>query len=298
VSWLQLILHCERPAVAAAEDALLAAGAEAVTLADQADQPVFEPAVGETPLWDRVQVIGLFSADTDSAALLATLSAALGTLPDHRLEILEDQDWSRAWTSHYQPMRFGQRLWICPSWTPPPEPGAVNVLLDPGLAFGTGTHPTTALCLTWLDQQTLRGKTVIDYGCGSGILAIAALLLGAERALAVDNDPQALAATRDNARRNGIADARLITCLPGDVDATWRADITVANILAGPLIALAPRLAALTAANGRLALSGLLASQAETVAGAYRPHFAMQSPTQREEWVLLSGDRRGGPASD
>src|SRR5690606_23086096 len=113
----------------------------------------------------------------------------------------------RAWTSHYQPMRFGQRLWICPSWTPPPEPGAVNVLLDPGLAFGTGTHPTTALCLTWLDQQTLRGKTVIDYGCGSGILAIAALLLGAERALAVDNDPQALAATRDNARRNGIADA-------------------------------------------------------------------------------------------
>ncbi|MBT8447704.1 MAG: 50S ribosomal protein L11 methyltransferase, partial [Gammaproteobacteria bacterium] len=214
MGWLQLRLDGTPADVAAVEETLLAAGALSVTLEDRADQPVLEPAVGETPLWASLRITGLFRADTDMGPVLA----ALPPLPPSahpRVEILEDKDWEREWMQHYQPMRFGQRLWICPSWQTPPDPDAVNLLLDPGLAFGTGTHPTTALCLEAIDALSLQDSRVVDFGCGSGILGIAAARLGARELLLVDNDPQALHASADNAERNGIDPALLQIALPG-----------------------------------------------------------------------------------
>jgi ribosomal protein L11 methyltransferase len=212
-------------------------------------------------------------------------------LPEHLSELIEDQDWERSWMDNFQPMRFGQRLWIVPSWHAAPEPDAVNLLLDPGLAFGTGTHPTTALCLEWLDAQTLQDCTVLDFGCGSGILAIAALLLGAGLAIGTDIDPQALEASRDNASRNGIEPARFPLYLPGELPGV-RADVLVANILAGPLVELAPRLAELLGPGGRLALSGILAEQAEAVRAAYSKDFMLEPTAEKDGWVRISGIRR------
>ncbi len=287
--WIQLQLHTTREHASDSEDALLAAGAAAVTLEDSADQPVFEPGVNEHPLWDLVNVTGLFEADTAMPAVLAALELILGELPSHRVEILEDKDWEREWMSRYQPLACGERLWICPSWCEPEQPEAINLMLDPGLAFGTGTHPTTFLCLQWLDRQELTGKTVIDYGCGSGILGIAALLLGAERVIAVDNDPQALTATTDNAQRNGIAAERLHCCLPEDLPADSRADVVVANILAAPLLELAPQLAALLPAGGLIALSGILDSQGEAICERYSQWFDQLQRHSRDEWLRISG---------
>jgi ribosomal protein L11 methyltransferase len=288
--WLQLVFESSREQAPALEDALLELGALSVTLQDSADEPVFEPGIGETPLWRATRLLALFEADAATDAVIASLTARFGSLPPHRLERIEDQAWERAWMDDFQPMQFGRRLWVCPSWSEVPAADAVVLALDPGLAFGTGTHPTTALCLEWLDSQPLAGCSVLDYGCGSGILAIAALLLGAERAIAVDNDPQALLATRDNAERNRIDPARLQTYLPEQCPAL-EADVTVANILAGPLRELAPRLTALTAPGGRIALSGILAEQAATVLAAYAPGFEMAPPVQRQEWVRLDGVR-------
>ncbi len=294
--WQQLIFDSSRDRAPALEEALLDCGALSVTLQDSADEPVLEPGVGERPLWSETRVVALFDADADIDTALDDLAIGLGCLrdqlPAHRLEALDDQPWERAWMDQFQPMRFGRRLWVCPSWSEVDEPGAVVLQLDPGLAFGTGTHPTTALCLEWLDSQPLAGLTVLDYGCGSGILAIAALLLGAERAIGVDNDPQALLATRDNAERNGLAGERLLTYLPNECPDGLRADITVANILAGPLQQLAPRLLALTAPGGHIALSGILAEQAAAVRDAYAPHCDLQPTLQRDEWVRIDGIRR------
>jgi ribosomal protein L11 methyltransferase len=299
VSWLQLVFESDRTRAPALEDALLDIGALSVTLQDSADEPVFEPGVGETPLWQATRVLALFELADDAApaavdALTTGLIVALQQqvpLPAWRAEQLQDQAWERAWMADFQPMRFGQRLWICPSWAEPPDPSGVVLALDPGLAFGTGTHPTTALCLEWLDSQQLHDCTVVDYGCGSGILGIAALLLGARRVIAVDNDPQALIATRDNAERNHIAPERLVTCLPGQLPEDCTADVMVANILAGPLQSLAPLLSGLTRSGGRLALSGILAEQAEAVAGAYRATFGLAPIAQRDEWVRIDGVR-------
>lgn len=290
MTWLQLVFESDRDRAPLLEDALLEIGALSVTLQDSADEPVFEPGIGETPLWQATRILALFEAQESIEPQVEALIEALGQLvavPSWRAERLEDQAWERAWMADFQPMRFGNRLWICPSWAEAPDPAGVVLKLDPGLAFGTGTHPTTALCLEWLDSQSLAGCDVVDYGCGSGILGIAALLLGARRVIAVDNDPQALLATRDNAERNGIAAERLITCLPGELPADARAAVTVANILAGPLQSLAPVLAGLTQDGGRLALSGILAEQADAVAAAYRPWFALQPIAQRAEWVRI-----------
>lgn len=299
MAWLQLILASDRDGAAALEDALLECGAVSVTLQDNADEPVLEPGVGETPLWSATKVVALFTADTAIEMVLAALAAQFPQLPQWSLERVEEQAWERAWMADFQPMRFGRRLWICPSWCEPPDPNGVVLALDPGLAFGTGTHPTTALCLEWLDglfQANKNGGAVLDYGCGSGILAIAALLLGAERAIAVDNDPQALVATRDNALRNGIDPQRLRTFTPEQfLQASELAgtdcivDITVANILAGPLQSLAPLLAQHTRDGGAIALSGILEAQADAVLASYRPHFTMQPPTSNAGWVRLSG---------
>ncbi len=287
--WLQVHLPARADEVARIETALESAGALSVTLADAEDQPLLEPAPGEIPLWDEVTITGLFPADVEPDALRLRLQGLLGTeaLPGLRIEPLAERDWVRAWMEGYRPMRFGERLWVVPEGFEPPEPSAVNLRLDPGLAFGTGTHPTTRLCLEWLEGEPLEGVDLVDYGCGSGILAIAALLLGARSVLAVDLDPQALEATRTNARRNGIAD-RLVTALPGR-EPPFRPHRLVANILASPLRELAPKLATWPHAEGAIALSGILDSQWREVAAAYAPWRALSPTGQIDEWVLLTG---------
>ncbi len=289
--WLQLRVDTDRDHAEKIEDALLFAGAVSVTLQDNADQPILEPGLGEVPLWDQTRVTGLFDAEVDTAVTEAKAASYLcELLPNARWEQLEDKDWEREWMSHYKPIRCGEKLWICPSWCEPPDPDAVNLLLDPGLAFGTGTHPTTFLCLQWLAQEDLAGKSAIDFGCGSGILGIGALLLGAERALGTDIDPQALIASRDNARRNGIDPERFPVYLPEQLPRE-PADVMLANILAGPLVELAPQLVELTRVGGRICLSGILASQAEQVKAAYRRWINFDEDGQREDWVRLSGTR-------
>lgn len=265
---------------------MLEAGAVSVTIEDAADQPILEPNVGETPLWDQCIVKGLYPASVD----VEQISAQLQTTIDSKLcwELLEDKDWSQEWKKYFRPRKCGDRLWICPSWIDVPEPDGINLLLDPGLAFGTGSHPTTYLCLRWLDQQDLTDKTVIDYGCGSGILGIAALLLGAKRVIAIDNDPQALLASRDNARRNQIADAQLLTCLPQDIPTDTKADIMLANILAAPLIELASSISNLTELDGLLCLSGLLGTQVDDVSAPYLDCFKFSKTIVEDEWAQLS----------
>ena len=290
--WLQVRLAITPEQAETYEDALLEVGAVSVTFMDAEDQPIFEPDLGTTPLWSNTHLLALFEADTDEAALLAHLQLLCGgALPEHHVERIEDQDWERSWMDGFQPMRFGQRLWIVPSWHAAPQPDAVNLLLDPGLAFGTGTHPTTALCLEWLDGQDLKGVNLLDFGCGSGILAIAALLLGARRATGTDIDVQALEASRDNAGRNGIAEADFDLYLPEQMPA-MQADVLVANILAGPLVALAPQLSGLVRPGGLLALSGILAEQGEEVAAAYAADFELDPIVVRDGWVRISGRRR------
>ncbi|MDB6060233.1 MAG: prmA [Verrucomicrobiaceae bacterium] len=295
MSWQQLVFASNREQAATLEDALLELGALSVTLQDNADEPVLEPGVGERPLWQATRLVALYDADADIDAVIAQLSSEFDTLPQWQIEQVADQAWERAWMDSFQPMRFGQRLWVCPSWAQAPDPEAIVLALDPGLAFGTGTHPTTALCLTWLDGLNLAGCDVLDYGCGSGILAIAALLLGAERAVAVDNDPQALIATRDNAERNGIAAERLLTFTPEQLPSELRFAVTVANILAGPLQTLAPLLTEKTSVGGKLAISGILSEQAEAVAACYRDAFTLQAPTLLQEsdsaqqWARIDG---------
>lgn len=296
MSWFQVRFHANAQQVSGLEDVLLECGALSVTLQDDADQPILEPELGTTPIWDETQVIGLFDANQNSDALMQALAEAYQRitgqpLPSHKTEILEDKDWVRAWMDDYHPMPFGQRLWVCPSWREPPEPNAVNLSLDPGLAFGTGTHPTTALCLRFLDAQVQGGELVVDYGCGSGILGIAALLLGAKEMVGIDIDPQALLATQDNAERNAIDPQRYQVYLPNAAPKV-QADITVANILAGPLVALAPEIAAYTKSGGKLALSGLLAEQAEEISACYSQWFELNPPTQQDEWVVITGVKR------
>lgn len=290
--WIQIRLNTTSDHAEPLEDLLMEAGASAVTLQDAKDQPVFEPALGSTPLWHHTVVIGLFDAHTDMDAVTAFLKerAQLDPFPPYTIEIVEDKDWEREWMTHFHPIKFGSRLWVCPSWKEVPEPDAVNLMLDPGLAFGTGTHPTTALCLQWLEQHAMSDAQVIDYGCGSGILAIAALLLGAEQVTCVDLDPQALEASINNAQRNAIAEQKLRVYLPDDCPDT-AVDVVVANILAGPLVNLAPRLAQLVKPSGHIALSGILAEQADEVMQAYAPWFDLQPPVIQDEWVLIAGQR-------
>lgn len=288
--WLQLRLTTTEKFAEPIGDLLMEMGALSVTLMDAEDVPILEPAPGETPLWQNIQMMVLFDAQTDTDSVLKRWRSQ--TLSQHtsceKFELLEDKDWEREWMDRFEPMRFGEKLWICPSWKPIPDKNAVNVILDPGLAFGTGTHPTTALCLKWLDAQDLRDKTVIDFGCGSGILAIAALKLGAKKVYAVDIDPQAITATLENAKRNTVDGEHLDVGLP-DLIEDISVDVVVANILAGPLEALAPQISNHCVSHGKLALSGLLQEQAESIRQAYLQWFDMQLPIYEAEWSLLSG---------
>jgi ribosomal protein L11 methyltransferase len=293
MTWLQLRLDTRPESIETLEDLMLATGAVAVTMEDNADEPVLEPGVGETPLWHHTRLTGLYPADSDMDAVLARIPGQLLLHSNQRVEILEDKDWEREWMQHYHPMQFGKRLWVCPSWLQPPQPDAVNLLLDPGLAFGTGTHPTTELCLRELDSMDLVGITAVDYGCGSGILAIAALKLGASHVLGVDNDPQALAASLDNAQRNDLAEHSLPVALPEDVDQTaWRqrADVVIANILAGPLAELSETLLQLLKPGGTLLLSGLLHTQAEQLCQHYAGRIALRIAGEKDGWVCLRGE--------
>jgi ribosomal protein L11 methyltransferase len=289
--WIQIRLYATAKNANKLSNMLMGLGAQAVTYMDAQDNPVYEPLPGETKLWGETQVTGLFDAEEDPAPIIAFFQRHFGKQMPYKVEQLEDKDWVREWMDHFHPMQFGERLWICPSWRDVPDPDAVNVMLDPGLAFGTGTHPTTALCLQWLDSIDLTGKTVVDFGCGSGILAIAALKLGAARVIGIDIDPQAIQASRDNAERNGVAD-KLELFLPEDQPAGLKADILVANILAGPLRELAPLMNDLVRPAGLLALSGVLETQAVELEQIYGQWFEMDPTAVREEWCRLSGTKR------
>ena len=287
-SALQLTLELGRADPAPIEEALTMLGAMAVTLEDAADNPVLEPAPGETPLWPTVRLRALFPPDTDPHAVSIAL-AALAPPAALTFDLLPDRAWEREWLRDFRPMRFGRRLWVCPDEQPAGDPAAVRVALDPGLAFGTGTHPTTALCLEFLDSCDLAGCRVLDYGCGSGILAIAALKLGAAEAIAYDIDPQALLATRENAERNGVSGRLRVVAERPEEPASC--ELLVANILAGPLAELAGQFAKLLPAGGRLALSGLLVEQIGLVTAPYRPWFMIGATAVRDGWALLSGSR-------
>jgi ribosomal protein L11 methyltransferase len=289
--WLQLILKSTQAQAEPLSDILSELGAASVTLRDAADQPLYEPPPGATPLWENIDVIALFDADQAIDPVIDALGKALApqSLPHWKLEPLEDKDWQNEWIKHFKPMRFGKRLWICPSWTPAPDPDAVNILLDPGLAFGTGTHPTTALCLQWLDEHVHGGETLVDFGCGSGILALAAAKLGAHHIWAVDNDPQALSACRDNADKNQLTPT-ITTCAPEELKIP-PVDILIANILANPLLQLAPLFAKLLKPGGQIVLSGILGNQAEMIEQRYRQWFHLDDPVQQEDWIRLQGTR-------
>ncbi|MGQ0586197.1 MAG: 50S ribosomal protein L11 methyltransferase [Gammaproteobacteria bacterium] len=278
-----------------AEEILLAHGAQSVTQVDAADDPVLEPAPGATPLWPRTRTIGLFPQECDFAPVIAALR---DTLPDGAAAIittaeLAEQDWVRIWLRDWQPLRFGRQLWVSPRAKVGDvrDPGAVIVALDPGLAFGTGTHPSTALCLEWLAATPPAGRSVLDFGCGSGLLAIAALKLGAARATGVDIDPQALLATRENALANGVA-GRLRVTAGAEFDGAVH-EVVLANILARPLVELAPRLCAALAPGGDIVLAGILDHQAAEVADAFAPWCEWRAPARHEGWTRLHGRKRG-----
>jgi ribosomal protein L11 methyltransferase len=297
LDWIQISIELPSGAhgVETLEDLLLELGASAISLSNAGDRQLFEPLPGETPLWERCWVVGLFPATTEPANVLFSVQARLGLEqpPRFRVETLADRDWIRACLADLRPMRFGRRLWICPSGHSVTEADAVVVQLDPGLAFGTGTHPSTALCLRALDALDLAGKTVIDYGCGSGILAVAAALLGARDVTAVDIDPQAVQATRANAERNGVT-ACVRALLPEAFDPA-PADLLVANILSGPLKSLAARFAACIRPGGRLVLAGLLVEEAAALRAAYAPWFELPQAQVEDGWLCLSGIRRALP---
>jgi ribosomal protein L11 methyltransferase len=297
--WLELSLTVRSEQQPRVEEALDDLGALSITLQDADaetpdEQAIFEPGVGELPLWPTITLNALFDADTDRRGLSEALGDLLPWLePDHmQFRDVADEDWERAWMDQFKPMAFGRRLWIYP-WNiePPADEDIVVVRLDPGLAFGSGTHPTTALCLAWLDSLDLKGKSIVDFGCGSGILAIAALKLGAASAVGVDNDPQALTASADNAERNEVAD-RLALFLPEDLEAE-PADVFIANILAGPLGELAPTFAAAAKPGAPFAISGILHGQEEELLQRYADWFDELRVDTQEDWVRISGRRKG-----
>ena len=293
MAWVQLRIHTGKQEAELLSDVLMEMGCVSITFEDGQDEPIFEPKLGETPLWNDTVVIALFDAGTRLEPVIETLKTLpyMGVDFKYKVEQVEDKDWVREWMDAFHPIKFGERLWICPSWREIPEPDAVNVILDPGLAFGTGTHPTTALCLEWLDSLDLVNQNVVDFGCGSGILSVAALKLGANEVTGIDIDYQAIDASKANAERNQVAD-KLSLYLPQDQPQNLKADVLVANILAGPLRELAPLIAELVKPQGKLALSGLLREQAEEISLWYSKWFEMDAPCHKDDWTRLTGVRK------
>ena len=292
MTWWQFSLRCPAAELDQVEALLQDLGALSISLADARDDPIYEPLPGNMPVWPESIVTGTFDAALDPERLQQDIRLALpeNLAASLRQDRLQEQDWEHAYRQHFRPLKCAPGLWILPSWCDPPDPGATLVRLDPGMAFGTGWHATTAMCLSWLAEQSLAGSEFIDYGCGSGILAIAACKLGAQRIRAVDIDPQALSACAENLRVNRVEPERVDLCAPADLEDT-PADLLVANILAGPLIELAPRFTALVKPGGQIFLSGILKSQVNGIQSAYRSGFALDSPCYRDDWGGLGGTR-------
>jgi len=291
MAWLQLIISTNDSQADQLSDSLMEQGAVSVTLQDMQDQPMLEPAIGTTPMWSQTRAVGLFDSNVDLKKIIVQIEQQLRIkIPDWKGEPLEDKDWVRAWMDNFKPMQFGEKLWVVPSTFEPPQADAANILLDPGLAFGTGTHPTTSMCLEWLDANPPIGKEIIDFGCGSGILAIGAILLGAKHAEAIDLDPQALLATIDNAEKNNVSE-NIKTYLPKDFP-NQTTSLLLANILASPLIELAGYFADLTLPQGNIVLSGILSEQADNVLAAYKENFDIEIWKQQDDWICLAGVRK------
>ncbi len=293
--WIQAIVDITADQSAEIEDLLMAIGAQAVTMRDGANQPIYEPPLGTTPLWDNVNLWALFDAEQPVDAQMLQLADIYQTeynkpFPNYKLELVEDKDWIREWMDTFKPMPFGKRLWICPSWLEPTDPDAVNLKLDPGLAFGTGTHPTTSLCLKWLDGQDVSGKTVVDFGCGSGILGVAAMILGAKHLVGIDIDPQAILASNENTERNNVSMDTVEFYLPEDAP-SYQADMVLANILAGPLVELKNAILSYLLPGGLLVLSGILASQAQEVADAYAENCTINLIKEDDGWVRIDATK-------
>ena len=290
MAWIQINAVVSEALAEPLSDAFLEANAASVTFEDAKDQPIFEPDLGTTPVWSSTKVIGLFDAEIDSQGVIHFLTQLLPSVQkdSYKVEVLEDKDWVRAWMDQFKPMQFGDNLWIIPSWSQPPEPDAINLMLDPGMAFGTGTHPTTSLCLTWLDQHAPKNIDVIDYGCGSGILALAAQKLGAASVAGTDIDPQAITASLQNAERNHeTIPFKLVKDFNSEP-----VDLLVANILAGPVKELSGEFDRLLKPGGTLVVSGLLATQAEGLIKHYRSiGIELSTFEQLDEWGLLAGQK-------
>ncbi|WP_199610615.1 50S ribosomal protein L11 methyltransferase [Flocculibacter collagenilyticus] len=293
--WIQIRVNATETTAEQIGDALSDMEAQAVTFMDAKDTPIFEPKIGEVVYWANTVVIGLFDAETNMQAVVDYLQAqpVIQQFGDdqfvYKVEQLEDKDWEREWMDNFHPIKFGERLWICPSWRDIPDPNAVNVMLDPGLAFGTGTHATTALCLEWLEQLDLTDKTVVDFGCGSGILGIAALKLGAKRVIGIDIDPQAIEASKENAKRNGV-EGQIELYLPAN-QPSLEADIVVANILAEPLISLSDVIMAYLKPQGEYVLSGILDSQINNIRSVYQQYGSLADDKIKDEWARVSGKK-------
>jgi ribosomal protein L11 methyltransferase len=298
VKWLQIHITVDQAQVDFTETLLNSLGAVSVTLDDAENQDLLEPLPGETPLWNKVIVTGIYAQEEgeeiDVNALMTFITTQMPEAP-LRHEFIEDQEWERTWMDAYEPIQIGEKFWIVPEWMEAPEADAVNIKLDPGLAFGTGNHASTFLCLQWLGQTDVKDKIVIDYGCGSGILGVAALLLGAKKVYATDIDPQAVLATQQNAELNGVL-GNLFVGLPDEFNEEFKAqkaDVFVANILAGPLMALAPEFATLVKSEGEFALAGILEEQVADVSSVYSEFFDILQVEKREEhWCRISGKRQ------
>lgn len=303
MKWLQIHITVEQAQVDFTETLLSSLGAVSVTLDDAENQDLLEPLPGETPLWNKVIVTGIYAQEDDEEidvdALITFITAQMPEAP-LRYEFLEDQEWERTWMDTYEPIQIGEKYWIVPEWMEAPEADAVNIKLDPGLAFGTGNHASTFLCLQWLGKVDLKDKIVIDYGCGSGILGVAALLLGAKKVYATDIDPQAVLATKQNAELNGVLE-NLYVGLPEEFNEelkNQKADVFVANILAGPLMELAPEFATLVKSEGEFALAGILEEQVADVSSVYSEFFDILQVEKRDEhWCRISGKRKNTPAN-
>jgi len=285
-TWLQAAVDCPQTDAADVEARFESLGAIVTWTEGTDEEEILEPEPGATPLWATIRITALLPSDTPRDQI----AAAFPECRPH-VEVVADRDWDAEWRRSLKPLHFGRRLWVCPEGRACPDPAGTSLILDPGLAFGTGTHPTTAMCLEWLDGQPLDGCRVLDYGCGSGILAIAALLLGARAAIAVDIDPQALTATRANAVRNDCAGKLRVVTPDEALPAAARdaAGVIVANILSGPLVKLAPQLRRFAQPATRVALSGILADQAREVIAAYDPWAHLAVTAEAGDWVLLSG---------
>ena len=298
MKWLQIHITVDQAQVDYTETLLSSLGAVSVTLDDAENQELLEPLPGETPLWNKVIVTGIYAQEDDEEIDVTALETFIKTqMPEAplRSEFMEDQEWERTWMDAYEPIQIAEKYWIVPQWMEAPEPDAVNIKLDPGLAFGTGNHASTFLCLQWLGKTDVKDKIVIDYGCGSGILGVAALLLGAKKVYATDIDPQAVHATQQNAELNGVLD-NLYVSLPEEFNETFKnqkADVFVANILASPLMALAPEFSTLIKSEGEFALAGVIKEQVDDVSAVYSEFFDILDVEEREEyWCRISGKRQ------